>query len=458
MGKQRRAKQVVDCRLGGIGYHIIRNNIISDHGCAGIMGRRHTGVQMIGNYITRTNDLRFEAAEQGGIKTHRFDDGLIADNFIIGNYDKGIWLDAHYPGSRATRNVIANNEKAGLMIEMASTSDKLLIDNNIIVGNGYSGIYGHDASGATITNNLIANNKGGSPYGHNGEGFFLRTVTNREPSKSNNFYSNLVLMNSAPMNVLYPLGAGGDNAFDYNVYTANATDKVFFINRACQCGLNQDLLMSNVSSALGQLASTDLAGSNSNGAVKMTFRAWQTFWKSKGADSDQNSIITAPNTVDFNLQAGSVSINMSFDPATLGAKPITNFGDYAFASAETFVDFNGNPVPTDGSAKPGPFQDLKQGANTFTFNPDAAVSARRNQHARIQAIRHPALAAAPVKAVSSRVKIPASWQNSRAKIQVFDAAGRLAGIITPEAAGIVDLKAAFGSAKGFWVLKPMRAQ
>ncbi|MEM7809375.1 MAG: right-handed parallel beta-helix repeat-containing protein, partial [Planctomycetota bacterium] len=156
------------------GYHIVRNNIISDNGCGGIAGIRSYGSQIVGNTIERNNRLGFTAPEISGIKLHFFVDGLIEGNLLRDNDAYGIWLDNVYHRSRVTRNVIVDNQRAGLFIELGH--GPLLVDHNVIAltrSPGGYGVYSHDASGVTFAHNLVFFNAG--------HGLWAHAATDRKP-------------------------------------------------------------------------------------------------------------------------------------------------------------------------------------------------------------------------------------------------------------------------------------
>jgi len=163
-------------RPKGTGYHLILNNVITDHGCGGIEGIGSTETQIIGNRIERNNRLGFTAPEIGGIKLHVFERGLIADNLIRGNYGYGLWLDNIWTDSRVTRNVIIGNQGTGLFIELGA--GPLLVDHNLIalthhsLGLNGDGVYSHDASGVTFAHNLV--------YGNAHFGLWVHVATDRK--------------------------------------------------------------------------------------------------------------------------------------------------------------------------------------------------------------------------------------------------------------------------------------
>jgi hypothetical protein len=79
--------------------------------------------------------------------------------------------------------------------------------------------------------------------------------------------------------------------------------------------------------------------------------------------------MTQGSTVSIDLQTSTIYLNLTFDPSSVGSQPVDGLDG----------DFLGSPIPQDGSAVPGPFQNLKKGENVITglwSGIDVEVSAR----------------------------------------------------------------------------------
>ncbi|MDJ0701908.1 MAG: right-handed parallel beta-helix repeat-containing protein [Leptolyngbyaceae cyanobacterium MO_188.B28] len=204
----------------GAGYHQIRRNVISDNGCCGIAGWKQTGTAIIGNRIERNNRLGWTAPETGGIKVHKFIDGRIEGNLLRDNDAFGIWLDNVYRNSRVSRNVLVNNQGAGIFVEMGG--GPILVDNNAIAYTRLGdGIYTHDASGVTLAHNLL--------YANTHFGVYMRTVSDRqftnaagerEPVSTSHqrIYNNVFVDNyRGHISLPLPSEQAFDNQSDYNL-------------------------------------------------------------------------------------------------------------------------------------------------------------------------------------------------------------------------------------------------
>jgi parallel beta-helix repeat protein len=94
------------------GNHVIRNNIISDNGAAGIVGENPRASRIIGNVFERNHYLGYSSMESAAIKLHSLNNGLIEGNLFRDNATGGVWLDNGASGSRVTRNVFVRNRGA----------------------------------------------------------------------------------------------------------------------------------------------------------------------------------------------------------------------------------------------------------------------------------------------------------------------------------------------------------
>lgn len=204
----------------GVGYHIIRNNRVTDNGAGGIAGWKQTESLIAYNVIERNNRLGFTAPETGGIKVHGFVDGQIIGNVLRNNECFGIWVDNVYRNARVSRNLVLGNQGAGIFVELGG--GPILVDNNVVAFTKLGeGIYTHDASGVTIAHNWLQANT------H--FGIYMRTVTDRRYAKADGtpeqagtrrqrIYGNVLVDNyRGHMSLPYPMEPEIDNKSDYNL-------------------------------------------------------------------------------------------------------------------------------------------------------------------------------------------------------------------------------------------------
>lgn len=135
-----------------IGSHIVRNNIISDCGQAGICGSMVCAFSEIcGNVIYNVcvKD-EYSGCEQAGIKFHGGIDSYIHDNMVF-NCNRGLWMDWMGQGSRASRNVFYGNHDQDVYYEM--DHGPYVFDNNILLSD--FSLWDMSDGGALIHNFLL---------------------------------------------------------------------------------------------------------------------------------------------------------------------------------------------------------------------------------------------------------------------------------------------------------------
>ena len=338
--------------------NLIEANYIVDNGSAGIIGSDSTRMRIRDNVILRNNTLGFtgnKRYEHAGIKCHNIKDGLIEHNYIADNpLNDGVWLDNRFPGTRVTRNVIVNNGKKGVFLEMSDYDfDTALVDNNILVGNQLIQFYVHDASGATVMHNLMANSPATSRFG---QGAYIYQVTARTRTYHHSLYNNLFVNHKRMLDINYPSHRGGPQRLDHNVYDALPNERVFVINRAADKPFpwTPDAFVALMRSDLSTQVSGATLTEDEKG-VALTLSQWRAFWNRHGLDNDRHSTTKQGMVVAYDEARLELSITIPFDPATLGS---TNH-DWIDR------DFNESTIPQNGQAIPGPFQNLKQGVNRF---------------------------------------------------------------------------------------------
>ncbi|MGR3274501.1 right-handed parallel beta-helix repeat-containing protein [Acaryochloris marina NIES-2412] len=204
----------------GVGYHVIRNNRVTDNGAGGIAGWKQTASLIAYNVVERNNRLGFTAPETGGIKVHGFVDGQIIGNVLRNNECFGVWVDNVYRNARVSRNLVLGNQGAGIFVELGG--GPILVDNNVVAFTKLGeGIYTHDASGVTLAHNWLQANT------H--FGIYMRTVTDRRYAKADGtpeqagtrrqrIYGNVLVDNyRGHMSLPYPMEPEIDNKSDYNL-------------------------------------------------------------------------------------------------------------------------------------------------------------------------------------------------------------------------------------------------
>lgn len=338
--------------------NLIEENYVVENGSAGIMACGSENLVIRNNVIQYNNTLGFLGKnrwEQAGIKCHYFKDGCIHENYIAGNQlIYGIWLDNQFPDSRVSRNVIINNGRAGISLEMSDYQyDRLFVDNNIVIGNSENSVYIHDASGATFAHNLFANTLRSD---EEGGVVCIRQMTTRTKSRCHSFYNNLFIDDDIMLDISYPSHRSGPQRIDYNVYDALATDRKFSINKACDVPSPWDdsKFIAMIRSELGEVSlGKDIM--DGHGTAMLTFEEWQAFWDYHELHNDVHSQLNHDSSVNYDPVTHNLTIKVTFDPNAIGTM------NHKFADN----DFFGEAILQDDSAVPGPFQNIKKGVNIF---------------------------------------------------------------------------------------------
>jgi len=338
--------------------NLIEENYLVDNGAAGIIGSGSLRLTVRGNVILRNNTLGFtgnKRYEHAGIKCHGMRDGLIESNYIADNpTNDGVWLDNQFPGTRVTRNVIVGNGNRGIFLEMSDYPwDTALVDHNIVVDNRVIQFYVHDASGSTVMHNLFANSPADSRHG---QGAYIYQVTARTRTYHHSLFNNFFVNHRVMLDIAYPSHRAGPQRLDHNVYDAAPTDRTFLINSACErpSPWNPTEFIDLVHRDLGAAAPGHSVIDGEKKAL-LTLDEWRAFWQQHNLPNDRHSVTQQGMAVSYDPATYELTVNIPFDPHTIGS---TNHHWID-------TDFRHQPVPQDGTAMPGPFQNLRQGRSVF---------------------------------------------------------------------------------------------
>jgi parallel beta-helix repeat protein len=320
--------------------NLVEENYVIDNGSAGIMSCGSRNLVIRNNVILRNNRLHFlgkKRWEQAGIKCHWLRDGLIEGNYISHNYDTyGIWLDNQFPDSRISGNVIHDNGRAGIFLEMSGYDfDRLLVDGNLIFDNHENAVYIHDASGATFVHNLLANTRDREGYG---QAVYIRQVGPRTRTGNHTFVGNLLIGNARNVDVDYPAFRGGVQRFDYNLYDVSPDAQTFVINSDSDSPVpwSNDEFRALVSNDLGsnRISSANLKHS---GKAAMTFADWKIFWQQHDETNDRHSRCREGNSVSFDPATHELTIELNAAPPEFPARRVadTNLHPSKFLSGKS---------------------------------------------------------------------------------------------------------------------------
>jgi hypothetical protein len=376
VGSEGRMDELDDQSTPGlVGYHRIEGNIISDNGQCGICGLGHIGTMILGNDLERNNSLGAIAWEEAAIKTHFYINGRIEGNLIRGNYCNGIWLDNIYQNVRVTRNVILNNQGAGIFCEMGG--GPCLIDNNVIglqtMGNsgiGGNGIYAHDAGGITIAHNFLCQNAN--------FGVFMQIATQRNYAiypvdiqtfdqkpvaempchcRNQHIQNNIFVENHrGAVNLPYPSEKAGEMFCEHNLFCDWNGAGLFAVNTTAGAKL-EDVMAVMKTIVISGLEDARCVPLVFGKHILIPLEAWR-----NAMNMDQESAIAEINNMHWQMIHPGPGAWLTFHINGKYACP---------ALKQVDCDFYGNPIIEEQPA-PGPFQMVKHaGAYHFRLWPIA---------------------------------------------------------------------------------------
>ena len=207
----------------GASGHIIRRNVITDNGQAGIEAYGASADLLIeGNLIERNNRLHFAVdSESGGFKGHGVKNSIFRRNVFRDNDCNGLWLDSDCDNNRITQNLFLNNVGSGLFLEACGRLGDFkgivwnLVDNNIAantrpaVGGFYGdGFYVHSGGQAVFCHNLS--------FGNAFYGIRIQYLDHRHPTDGHHIFNNIIFANGRAAIHIPP--SSKDNYCDYNVF------------------------------------------------------------------------------------------------------------------------------------------------------------------------------------------------------------------------------------------------
>ena len=196
-----------------LGRTIVRDNVISDCGTAGIRGHTNVCALVEHNQIT---DCGWQDAEYhwetAAIKLLLNTGTLVRENHIARTQGAGgIWLDWNNTNSRVTGNVITDISTVLGAVFVEASQQPNLVDNNVFWNIDGKGVCAADTDCLTVAHNL---------FGHvHGDLVFARVTTGRTlggrklTSTRNRVVNNIFVDSEGSLSFGDP-----SNSADYNVY------------------------------------------------------------------------------------------------------------------------------------------------------------------------------------------------------------------------------------------------
>ncbi len=143
--------------ISAIGTNIEFRGVVADsNGHAGVHGHRADNFSVVDSTITNNNREVFDPRwAAGGIKVTTSDRFSITGSVVDNNQGPAIWIDLDVSNVTIASNVVRDNLRSGLMLELSS--DIIAVDN-VITGNGQAGIYVLESQRTRVWHNTSINN------------------------------------------------------------------------------------------------------------------------------------------------------------------------------------------------------------------------------------------------------------------------------------------------------------
>ena len=350
---------------------LVESCYIMNNGQTGIFGRRTRNSVFRDNVIMHNNELRFgqtkpHAKSTAGFKgLGGFSNNRIERNYFADNSSHGLWFDLNASNNIMASNVFVDNNEDAFYVELGGEGfDKNFFVNNLVLGGNFrnSSIRYADCGGLTFLHNLIIDHPAGS--GENIAGFYGKTFNQDRKTNGGykytvgnfSFFNNLFIDVDVPYGHPYPDHYSAPSRFDHNVYTGSENNRIFGIHAYCGSPwpYTTDQVVSKVHEDLGP-DSPGISALKIGDFALMTFAEWQKFWQVHEVAADNNSYISQNSTASYNRETYTLTLTIDFDPALIGSINHTKAG-------KDFIDL---PIPQNGKALPGPFQNLKEGINNY---------------------------------------------------------------------------------------------
>ena len=134
----------------------IADSWVRGNGHTGIHGHLSSDVTIRSTTIERNNAAKFDATHAAGGTKFTNSSGLRYErNTVRSNGGPGIWTDISSFDIDVVSNLIENNARAGVELELTGRADVI---DNIVTGNGEAGIYVLESNDVRVWHNLATDN------------------------------------------------------------------------------------------------------------------------------------------------------------------------------------------------------------------------------------------------------------------------------------------------------------
>lgn len=135
---------------------VVRDVTVERNGLIGLESSYADGLLVDGLRAVGNNTERFNAAPvSGGAKLGRARGLTVRDSVFADNLGTGLWFDESVFDATVTGNDVLRNTANGLAFEISS---RAVLADNLVVGNGRTGIKVNNAAGVAVWANTVAGN------------------------------------------------------------------------------------------------------------------------------------------------------------------------------------------------------------------------------------------------------------------------------------------------------------
>jgi hypothetical protein len=138
--------------------NLVQQVTVQRNGQLGVQARHADRLVLRRSVLTGNNVAGFETSQQaGGTKITASRDVTVVDDVVEENEGPGIWLDQSVLGAVVARNLITDNARSGVEVELSA---EVVVAGNLVARNGRHGLYVLESSDVVAANNHLVGNAG----------------------------------------------------------------------------------------------------------------------------------------------------------------------------------------------------------------------------------------------------------------------------------------------------------
>ena len=136
---------------------VIKDGRFNDNGYIGVHGHLVNGVVVESSAVLRNNREQFDPRHSGsGMKFTNTTNIVVRRSDVSFNSGPGIWTDISSSGITVANNLVTDNLRSGIQIELSNNST---IAGNAAINNGEAGIWILESQNAAVWHNAVVDNE-----------------------------------------------------------------------------------------------------------------------------------------------------------------------------------------------------------------------------------------------------------------------------------------------------------